>query len=82
MARRTKKVGLSGKFGSRYGKKIRENYEKVARLQKQKYVCPVCGRKAVRRVAAGIWECTKCGTKFAGGAYSFVSAEKEVEVSV
>ncbi len=36
---------------------------------KQKHVCPVCGRKAVRRISTGIWQCQKCGATFAGGAY-------------
>ncbi|MCD6402781.1 MAG: 50S ribosomal protein L37Ae [Candidatus Aenigmarchaeota archaeon] len=68
---RTKKIGVAGKFGSRYGKKEKEEYKAVMEMQKAKYVCPSCGRKAVVRLASGIWVCRKCGAKFAGGAYTF-----------
>ncbi|MCD6576062.1 MAG: 50S ribosomal protein L37Ae [Nanoarchaeota archaeon] len=65
---RTKKVGSTGKFGARYGLKIRRRILKVE--SKKTKVCPYCGKKQLKRVAAGIWECKKCGTKFAGGAYT------------
>ena len=35
----------------------------------EKHVCPKCDRPYVKRVSAGIWKCTKCGTVFTGGAY-------------
>jgi len=65
---KTKKVGSTGKFGARYGLHIRRKIIKVE--SKKSKVCPYCGKKQVRRVAAGIWECKKCKSKFTGGAYS------------
>lgn len=64
-----KKVGSAGRFGARYGKKIRTLVASVEKVQKQRHICPKCRMPYVRRVAAGIWMCKKCGTKFAGRAY-------------
>jgi len=76
MTKRTKKVGTAGRFGSRYGRKIKVDLTKVEKLQKAKYICPKCKRKSVKRISAGIWQCQKCGTKFAGGAYEPTSKIK------
>ncbi len=68
---KTKKVLSAGRFGVRYGKKIRQKVGKIEQLSRAKYECPLCcGDRKLKRTAAGIWECSKCGTKFAGGAYS------------
>lgn len=66
---RTKKVGSAGKFGVRYGMRLRKKWVEVDRKQRRKHTCPVCRKLGVRRVSTGIWQCRKCGTKFAGGAY-------------
>lgn len=64
---RTKKVGIAGKYGTRYGTKMRANIIKVG--AQKKHTCPDCKKEGVKRVSAGIWECKKCGLKFAGKAY-------------
>ena len=69
MAKRTKKVKSSGRFGSRYGVKIRAAVREIEKVQKEKHVCSHCGHKKVKRVGTGIWQCKKCGVKFAGAAY-------------
>jgi len=69
MSKRTKKVGTSGKYGPRYGVKIRRSLGKIDSMKARRYTCPRCEHKAVRKVSTGIWECRKCGYKFAGGAY-------------
>lgn len=69
MAKRTKKVGPAGRFQARYGVRARTRVRNVEILQKAKHICPSCGHQKVKRVSTGIWQCKKCGTKFAGGAY-------------
>ena len=67
---RTKKVGSAGRFGPRYGLKIRRRILKIEQKQRKKHECPSCSKKALKRIACGIWQCKKCGAKFAGGAYT------------
>ena len=69
MAKRTKKVGPAGRYQARYGVKARTRIRNVEIIQKAKHICPSCGHKKVKRVSTSIWQCKKCGVKFAGGAY-------------
>ena len=69
MVKRTKKVGPSGRFQARYGVRARTQIRNVEIQQRIKHNCPKCGHRNVKRVSTGIWECKKCGAKFAGGAY-------------
>lgn len=69
MAKRTKKVGPAGRFQARYGVRARTGVRNVEIQQRTKHICPSCGLKKVKRVGTGIWQCKKCGVKFAGGAY-------------
>jgi large subunit ribosomal protein L37Ae len=64
---RTKKVGATGKFGPRYGRKVRQRILKVG--NQKKFQCPSCMKLTMKRESAGIWSCSKCGTKLAGKAY-------------
>ena len=74
---RKKKIGSAGRFGARYGKKVRKIVAEIEKVQKQRHICPKCNMPYVKRVAAGIWECKKCGTKFAGLAYVPGETKKE-----
>ncbi len=65
----TKKVGIVGRLGVRYGVKIRQKVAAVEIVQRAAHQCPDCFKPAVRRESAGIWVCGKCGLKFAGKAY-------------
>ena len=58
------------RFGARYGRKTKGKFAKVEAKQHAKHKCPYCNKTAVKRLAAGIWNCSKCETKFAGKAYS------------
>ena len=66
----TKKIGSAGRFGARYGRKIRVRVRDVEIKQKKAYKCPVCGSPKLKRVSTSIWSWKKCGAKMAGGAYT------------
>jgi len=65
----TKKVGSTGRFGARYGLRIRKAVLEIERVQRQKQKCPFCLKLTVKRLAMGIWLCRHCNAKFAGKAY-------------
>lgn len=65
---RTKKVGITGKHGVRYGLSIRKKNIKIGRAGGRRE-CPNCLKPGLKRLSSGIWECRRCGTKFAGKAY-------------
>lgn len=66
---RTQKVGPAGKYGPRYGVKLRRLAAEVERKLKQPHECPSCGARRVKRISTAIWLCRRCGAKFAGRAY-------------
>jgi len=66
---KTKKVGSTGRWGARYGLKIRKDVLKIEKLQKCKHKCPFCSKFTVKRLSKGIWLCNHCKIKFAGRAY-------------
>mmetsp|Transcript_5330 Transcript_5330/g.7858 ORF Transcript_5330/g.7858 Transcript_5330/m.7858 type:complete len:95 (-) Transcript_5330:70-354(-) len=70
MGRRTKKVGITGKYGTRYGATLRKLLRKIEVSQHSAYICSFCGKNRVKRVATGIWNCSSCGKTIAGGAYT------------
>jgi large subunit ribosomal protein L37Ae len=66
---RTKKVGSTGRFGARYGAKLRRRVLDIEKRRHEPHRCPSCATRALKRQAAGLWKCSKCGILFAGGAY-------------
>ncbi|KAJ3295302.1 60S ribosomal protein L43 [Rhizoclosmatium sp. JEL0117] len=70
MAKRTKKVGVTGKYGTRYGASLRKQVKKFEISQHAKYTCTFCGKDAVKRTAVGIWKCKGCKKTMAGGAWT------------
>ncbi len=83
MSKRTKKVGATGWMGPRYGIRIRRRVLEVDRARSRASACPRCSTVTLQRVASGIYECRRCGTRFASNAYVFqpppaiTRAEKE-----
>ena len=66
---RTKKVGSAGRFGPRYGKRIRKMVTDIEKQQKKYYECPQCCAERVKRVSTSIFSCRKCSHTFVGKAY-------------
>lgn len=66
----TKKVGTTGRFGNKYGSKVRHAVAKIEASSRARHVCPQCLRVTLDRMSAGIWKCRKCNVTIAGGAYS------------
>merc|ERR1711976_936036 len=55
MAKRTKKVGIVGKYGTRYGASLRKDIKKMEVSQHSKYTCSFCGKENMKRKATGSW---------------------------
>ena len=69
MGRRTKKQGICGKYGTRYGGSLRKVIKKIEISQHSTYNCSFCGKDTQKRVVSGIWSCRSCHKTIAGGAY-------------
>merc|ERR1712228_267139 len=69
MAKRTNKVGITGKYGTRYGASLRKVVKKMETTQHKTYISPFSGAKSLKRTAVGIWTCKNTGNKVAGGAW-------------
>jgi large subunit ribosomal protein L37Ae len=70
MAKKKEGIGSAGRFGARYGVKLRKKVSMVEAEQRKHHECPSCKQPKVARDAKGIWNCKKCGYKFAGRAYT------------
>ncbi|MCK4779582.1 MAG: 50S ribosomal protein L37ae [Candidatus Lokiarchaeota archaeon] len=65
-----KKVGITGKYGARYGSTLRKRTRLILEKEKGDIKCPKCETKgSIHRISTGIWHCKKCDAKFTGGAY-------------
>ncbi|KAJ1925077.1 60S ribosomal protein L43 [Tieghemiomyces parasiticus] len=73
MAKRTSKVGITGKYGTRYGASLRKQIKKMEVTQHSRYQCSFCGRDAIKRTAVGIWKCRGCKKQIAGGAWTLAT---------
>ncbi|KAL1787995.1 septin-5 isoform X2 [Sigmodon hispidus] len=71
MAKSTKKVGIFGKYGTRYGASLWKMVKKIEISQHAKYTCSFCGKTKMRRRAIGIWLCASCMRTVAGGAWTY-----------
>ncbi|MCP4762293.1 MAG: 50S ribosomal protein L37Ae [archaeon] len=66
----TKKVGITGRYGPRYGSRIRKRVKDIEEKMHTPQKCPKCETKVAKRSSTGIWTCKKCGAVFTGGSYT------------
>lgn len=58
------------RFGSRYGRRVRQKFAELEASARKRHKCPYCHSFKARRVSSGIWLCKNCNSKFAGKAYT------------
>ena len=75
-----RRPGSVKRFGARYGRGVKLKFGKIEAEQRKKHPCPYCRAVRVKRVAAGIWECRKCGSKFTGRAYTLGTPRGRVQI--
>lgn len=75
MAAKKKKIGAAGKFGAGFGRNVRSRFNAIESLQRKSQPSPFHPKGRAKRIAAGIWKCTKTGKVFAGNAY-YLEAKK------
>jgi large subunit ribosomal protein L37Ae len=64
-----RKTRSAGRFGTRYGVKNRKLVADIEEKMHADYACSRCGAVKLKRIATGIWKCTKCEVTFTGGSY-------------
>lgn len=69
MPEKKRQTGSSGRFGPRYGRVARRRVSEIEEAMREDHACPECGKERVSRTGSGIWECGRCGHKFAGGTH-------------
>ena len=72
---RTKKVKAAGRFGVRYGRRVRTKISEIESRQRKKQSCLFCNGIA-KRLSKGIWKCNKCDKKFASHAFFLPTKEE------
>jgi large subunit ribosomal protein L37Ae len=69
MGVKTKKIKAAGRFGPGYGVNVRTRLNAVESIQRKKQQSPFHPKGKAKRIASGIWKCTRTGKIFAGPAY-------------
>lgn len=66
---KARQTGSAGRFGARYGRVARKRISEIEADMRDNHSCPECNATRIERQGTGIWECGKCGYRFAGGTY-------------
>jgi large subunit ribosomal protein L37Ae len=69
MSRRRRRTSFGHQLRTRGGATVRKEWSRIVSNMRRPHKCPSCAMPYVKRVSVGVWECRKCGYKFAGGAY-------------
>ena len=77
-----KKYRSIKRFGSRYGRRLRALVGKIEAAKRNSNKCPYCGKNKACRLAVGIWECSKCDSKFTGKAYTIGKPRKVLKEEI
>lgn len=64
-------LGPVKRFGVRYGRTPKYKLAVIETEQKARKPCPTCRKKTVKRLSAGVFQCSTCNVKFTGKAYTF-----------
>lgn len=72
-SKRTKKVGIVGKYGTRYGASLRKQIKKMEVSQHSKYFCHFCGK-----VGLGVQSVQHCTARCNSGRGSAASSTAAV----
>ncbi len=70
MAKAEKGLGSVKRFGVRYGRTLELKLAKIEVEQKKLHKCPYCSKHKVSFVSYGIWQCSKCKSRFTARAYT------------
>ena len=67
MPRKRNTYGL--RLRTRGGMSVRKQWTRITMGMRGSHRCPRCSSRSVKRDSVGVWDCVKCGYRFAGGAY-------------
>jgi len=65
---KTRKVKSAGRLRAGYGTSVRRKITEIESRQRKAQKCPFCGKPA-KRTSNGIWQCKRCGKRFASHSY-------------
>ncbi len=69
---------ITKRFGTRYGRTVKEKLAKVEDNSRKSYKCPYCAAQKVKKQSAGVWACSKCNKVFTGRAFSAETDIKKI----
>jgi large subunit ribosomal protein L37Ae len=77
-----KKKTFGRRLRTRGGMSVRKQWTRITQSVRRRHRCPRCSSISVKRDSVGIWECGKCGYRFAGGAYQPITKTGQASMRV